>query len=71
MTNSASVYYGKAHYGAPSLNAFILAPIMEKCDTLVRKRVTLAGSSTGGALLPEYLSRNAFNSSLPLKRICF
>jgi len=41
------------------------APVMEEFDALVSKgfkKISLAGSSTGGALLIEYLSRNAFDS---------
>jgi carboxylesterase len=45
------------------------APIMEEYDTLVKlgfKRISLAGSSTGGTLLLEYLSRNAFTDKAVL-----
>jgi carboxylesterase len=45
------------------------APIMAEYDTLVKlgfKRICLAGSSTGGTLLLEYLSRNAFNGKAVL-----
>lgn len=45
------------------------APIMQEYDTLVKlgfKKISLAGSSTGGTLILEYLSRNAFDGKTVL-----
>jgi carboxylesterase len=50
------------------------APIMAEYDSLVKlgfTRLSLAGSSTGGALLLEYFSRNAFDARAVLPEECF
>jgi carboxylesterase len=50
------------------------APIMAEYDSLVNlgfTHLSLAGSSTGGVLLLEYLSRNAFDGKSVLPRECF
>lgn len=50
------------------------APIMAEYDSLVNRgftRISLAGSSTGGALLIEYLSRGAFDGKTVLPKEIF
>jgi carboxylesterase len=50
------------------------APIMTEYDSLVTlgfTRLSLAGSSTGGAVMLEYFSRNAFDGKAVLPEECF